>query len=204
MPADPTARQLQVLEFIATRLAQTGGAPSLGEVALAFGIHVNAARKHVQALQDKGLLERTRRQARGIRLPAMRAALAALSLPLVGRVAAGSPILSEGNVEAHFSLDPALFRPRPHFLLRVQGDSMTGAGIADGDLIAVHRTPVAEPGRIVVARLDDEITVKRFVRTRGGGIELHSENPAYAPIAVGPALREFAIEGLYVGAIRRG
>ena len=201
----PTPRQLQILEFLSLRLAQTGGSPSLGEIALAFGIHVNAARKHVQALEAKGHLERAPGQARGIRLPAARSALAALSLPLVGRVAAGSPILSEGNIEANFSLDPAFFRPRPHFLLRVEGDSMTGAGIDDGDLIAVHRTPVADIGRIVVARVDDEITVKRLGRDeRDGTWLLRSENPAYAPIRVEASVREFAIEGLYVGAIKRG
>lgn len=200
---EPTLRQRQILDFIALRLSQTGGSPSLGEIALAFDIHLNAARKHVQALENKGLLERLRGQSRGLRLPGQAGPGAPMALPLVGRVAAGSPILSEGNIEASFSLDPALFRPRPHFLLRVQGDSMTGAGIDDGDLIAVHRTPVADPGRIVVARLDDEITVKRLVRTRAGGVELHSENPAYAPIAIAPTLREFAIEGLYVGAIKR-
>ena len=201
--SEPTLRQLQVLEFIRTRLAQSGGAPSLGEIALAFDVHVNAARKHVQALQAKGLLERSARQARGIRLPATHAAAAALSLPLVGRVAAGSPILSEGNIETSFSVDPALFRPRPHFLLRVEGDSMTGIGIDDGDLIAVHRTPVAEIGQVVVARLDDEITVKRLARDADGQWLLRAENPAYAPIRVDPGLREFAIEGLYVGAIKR-
>lgn len=200
--SEPTFRQQQVLDFIAKRVAQGGGSPSLGEIAVAFDIHVNAARKHVQALENKGLLERLRGQSRGLRLPGL-GAPAPLALPLVGRVAAGSPILSEGNIEASFALDPALFRPRPHFLLRVEGDSMTGAGIEDGDLIAVHRTPEAEPGRIVVARLDDEITVKRLRRTRDGGIELHSENPAYAPIVVERSLREFAIEGLYVGAIKR-
>lgn len=201
--SEPTFRQQQILDFIAGRLAGGGGSPSLGEIAVAFDIHVNAARKHVQALQNKGLLERLAGQSRGLRLPG--AALpATLALPLVGRVAAGSPILSEGNIEASFSLDPALFRPQPHFLLRVQGDSMTGAGIDDGDLIAVHRTPVADPGRIVVARLDDEITVKRLRLARDGGIELHAENPQYAPILVPPTLREFAIEGLYVGAIKRG
>ena len=126
-----------------------------------------------------------------------------LSLPLVGRVAAGSPILSEGNIEASFGVDPALFRPRPHFLLRVQGDSMIGIGIDDGDLIAVHRTPSAQIGQVVVARLDDEITVKRLARDEHGQWLLRAENPAYAPIRVDPTLREFAIEGLYVGAIKR-
>ncbi len=198
----PTPRQLQILDFLATRLAQTGGAPSLSEVALAFGINVNAARKHLQALQAKGLIERSAGLARSVRMPAQNPGFDALSLPLVGRVAAGSPILSEGNIEANFTVDPALFRPRPHFLLRVEGHSMIGAGIDDGDLIAVHRTPVAEPGRIVVARLDDEITVKRLQRDADGWVLL-SANPDFAPIRVAATLREFAIEGLYVGAIKR-
>jgi repressor LexA len=123
-------------------------------------------------------------------------------LPLVGRVAAGAPILSEGHIEARYQLDPALFRPRPDFLLRVEGHSMIGVGIEDGDLIAVHRTPVADPGRIVVARLEGEITVKRLARD-GEGWQLLSANPDFAPIRVPSDSSDFAIEGLYVGAIKR-
>jgi repressor LexA len=110
--------------------------------------------------------------------------------------------MSEGNIEAHYSLDPALFRPRPDFLLRVEGHSMIGAGIEHGDLIAVHRTPVADPGRIVVARLDDEITVKRLQRD-GDSWQLLSANPDFAPIRIDAQRTDFAIEGLYVGAIKR-
>lgn len=127
-----------------------------------------------------------------------------LSLPLVGRVAAGAPILSDAHIAGRYGIDRALFRPRPHFLLRVEGDSMRDAGILDGDLIAVHRTPVAESGQIVVARLDDEITVKRLKRQRDGGLSLLPENPDYAPIPVDPSRQAFAIEGIHVGSIRRG
>ncbi len=203
----PTDRQRQILDFLAGHLADQGRPPTLFEVANAFGIHLNAVRKHLQALAAKGLIERDAGKARGLRLPGTRLGALPrhppLALPLVGRVAAGTPILSEGNVEASFAVDPALFRPRPHFLLRVEGDSMIDAGIRDGDLIAVHRTPDAEHGQIVVARLDGEITVKRLER-RGERLRLLPANPAYAPIAVGRGLVDFAIEGLYVGSIRRG
>lgn len=199
----PTDRQRQILDFLGEHLSVQGRPPTLFEVASAFGIHLNAARKHLQALAAKGLIEREAGKARGLRLPGTLPGRAPLALPLVGRVAAGTPILSEGNLEASFAVDPALFRPRPHFLLRVEGDSMIDAGIRDGDLIAVHRTPEAEHGQIVVARLDGEITVKRLER-RGGRLRLLPANPAYAPIAVGRGLADFAIEGLYVGSIRRG
>lgn len=199
----PTDRQRQILDFLGEHLSVQGRPPTLFEVASAFGIHLNAARKHLQALAAKGLIEREAGKARGLRLPGTLPGRAPLALPLVGRVAAGTPILSEGNVEASFAVDPALFWPRPHFLLRVEGDSMIDAGIRDGDLIAVHRTPEAEHGQIVVARLDGEITVKRLER-RGGRLRLLPANPAYAPIAVGRGLADFAIEGLYVGSIRRG
>ncbi|MBS7455857.1 transcriptional repressor LexA [Coralloluteibacterium stylophorae] len=216
----PTDRQQAILDHLAACLAADGRPPTLAELARAFGILPNAARKHLQALEAKGWIELAAGKARGIRLlggrapspsssgasaaraPRLRALPGGLSLPLVGRVAAGSPILSEGNIEAHFGLDPALFRPRPHFLLRVEGQSMTGAGILDGDLIAVHRTPVADSGRIVVARVEGEITVKRLDASPAR-IRLLSENPAFAPIEIGRDVSDFAIEGLYVGAIRR-
>jgi repressor LexA len=129
---------------------------------------------------------------------------AAAQLPLVGRVAAGSPIMSEGNVEAQYAVDPALFRPHADFLLRVVGMSMRDAGIIDGDLLAVHRTPSAHDGSIVVARLDDEITVKRL-KHRGSQLFLLPENPDFAPIEVDPRRTDsFAIEGVCVGIIRQG
>lgn len=205
MPS-PTPRQRELLDVLTRRIAAGEGAPSLEELATHFDIHINAVRKHLISLAEKGLIELLPGRARGIRLPARaghsRSRGAAFEVPLVGRVAAGSPILSEGHIEAHYALDPALFRPRPDFLLRVEGHSMIGAGIDHGDLIAVHRTPVADPGRIVVARLEGEITVKRLARDDEGW-QLLSANPHYAPIRVEAGHVDFAIEGLYVGAIKR-
>jgi repressor LexA len=201
MPS-PTPRQLEILEVVSRRIAAGHGSPSLEELATHFDIHVNAIRKHLISLAEKGLIELLPGRARGIRLPARRPRSVAFELPLVGRVAAGAPILSEGHIEARYQLDPALFRPRPDFLLRVEGHSMIGVGIEDGDLIAVHRTPVADPGRIVVARLEGEITVKRLARD-GEGWQLLSANPDFAPIRVPSDSSDFAIEGLYVGAIKR-
>lgn len=197
-----TPRQQEILDFLARLQAEGHGAPSLDELATAFDINVNAARKHLIALANKELIELLPGKARGIRLRRPRRP-EVFELPLVGRVAAGAPIMSEGHIEARYALDPALFRPRPDFLLRVEGDSMIEAGIEHGDLIAVQRTPVAEPGRIVVARLEGEITVKRLARD-GAGWQLLPANPAYAPIRIGARHVDFAIEGLYVGAIKRG
>lgn len=202
----PTDRQQAILDHLAAHLAAHGRPPTLGELAAQFGIAVNAARKHLLALEAKGLIEIAAGKARGIRLLGAPPAAGfdipgAIGLPLVGRVAAGSPILSEGNVEAVFAVDPAFFRPRPDFLLRVEGDSMVDIGILDRDLIAVHRTPEAQHGQVVVARIDGEITVKRLHR-RPGELRLLAENAAYAPIEIAPDA-EFAIEGLYVGVIRR-
>ena len=201
----PTDRQQAILDHLAAHLAAHGRPPTLGELAGDFGIAVNAARKHLLALEAKGLIEIASGKARGIRLVGAAAtgfdATPMLALPLVGRVAAGSPILSEGNIEAVFGVDPAFFRPRADFLLRVEGHSMIDIGIFDHDLIAVHRTPQAEHGQIVVARIEDEITVKRLYR-RPDAVRLLPENPAYAPIEIEPGA-DFAIEGLYVGVIRR-
>jgi len=200
---DLTQRQQQILQFLVERIARQGEVPSLNEIAQAFDIHLNAARKHLQALESKGVIERVPGQARGIRLPDREPTLRAMTLPLVGRVAAGTPILAQANIEASYQIDPGLFRPQAHFLLRVEGQSMIDAGIAHGDLIAVHRTPVAEPGRIVVARVDDAITVKRLMREGEDGWLLQAANPEFAPIRVDPNRHEFAIEGLFVGVIRR-
>lgn len=204
----PTDRQQAILDHLAAHLAAHGRPPTLGEVAADFGIAVNAVRKHLLALEAQGLVEIDPGKARGLRVVGGATPSVggfdlppALALPLVGRVAAGSPIMSEGNVEAVFGIDPAFFRPRPDFLLRVEGDSMVDVGILDRDLIAVHRTPDAVHGQIVVARIEDEITVKRLHR-KDGALRLLPENPAYAPIEVAPDAA-FAIEGLYVGVIRR-
>jgi repressor LexA len=206
-----TDRQQAILDHLGAQLASEGRPPTLGELAAAFDISLNAARKHLHALAAKGLLELAPGKARGIRLLGASAASSRsrssrpsiLELPLVGRVAAGSPIMSEGNIEARYTLDATLFYPRADYLLRVEGESMRDAGIRDGDLIAVHRTPVAENGQIVVARIEDEITVKRL-RVEADRLLLLPANPDFEPIVVTARSGSFAIEGLYVGAIRRG
>lgn len=206
-----TENQRRVLDCIERYFAQHGCAPTLREIAetLGFARH-SSAQDYVEALVRKGALERLPRH-RGLRLAARggRArsasahALSAHSLPLIGRVAAGSPILAQGNVEQQIGIDASLFRPAADYLLRVVGSSMRDAGILDGDLIAVHRTVEAAQGRIVVARLDDEVTVKRL-DSRDGRVRLLPENPDFAPIEVDPRRHEFAIEGVYVGVIRQG
>lgn len=210
MPEPLSPRQQHCLDFIAAWTAAEGRPPTLREIAAGLGLEQHSsAQRLVEALARKGWIERSDRH-RGLRLvqsgasaPPRAPRPELLSLPLVGRVAAGAPILSDAHIDAVYAVDAALFRPRPHFLLRVEGDSMTGAGIFDGDFIAVHRTPVADEGRIVVARVEDEITVKRL-RRAGQRFRLDAENPAYAPIFVDPQREAFAIEGLYVGTIRRG
>jgi repressor LexA len=197
-----TANQRRVFDYIRSYMEHNGVAPSLREISeyRGFSRH-SSAQDYVDALIRKGALERLP-QHRGLRL-AQRSRAPAATLPLVGRVAAGSPIMSEGNIEANYAVDPALFRPRADFLLRVVGMSMRDAGIVDGDLLAVHRTQSADDGRIVVARLEDEITVKRLQHRRGR-LQLLPENPDFEPIEVDPRRTDsFAIEGLYVGIIRQ-
>lgn len=203
MDSTLTERQQAILDFLADHQAAHGLPPTVGELAHAFGIQPNAARKHLKALAGKGVLAHAPGKARGFTLPGAGGPGAPLLLPLVGRVAAGTPVLSEGNIQARYGVDPALFRPRPHYLLRVEGESMLGVGIRDGDLIAVHRTPEATIGQIVVARLEGEITVKRLARD-ATGLLLLPENPDFAPIRVPSDASDFAIEGLYVGVIRQG
>ena len=202
----PTDRQQQVLDFIALHLAREGRPPTLREIAEGAGLASHSsAQRCVDALERKGWLARSG-QHRGLRLlaPGDDGALPGMALlPLVGRVAAGAPILADAHVEARYAVDPALFRPRAHFLLRVEGDSMVEAGILDGDLIAVHRTPDALDGQIAVVRVEDEVTVKR-VRRAGRILRLLPANRDYAPIEVDPATTAFAIEGLFVGLVRRG
>jgi repressor LexA len=196
-----TDRQREILEFIALRIGE-GLPPTLAEIAAAFGFNQpRAAYKHLQALQAKGCIELLPGRNRGIRLlePAARARRA--GLPLVGRVAAGAPILAVEHVERHVNVDPVLFKPRADYLLRVKGDSMRDAGILDGDLAAVHRTREARNGQIVVARLGDEVTVKRFRRTRTT-IELLPENPDFQPIIVPFGDVDFELEGIAVGLVR--
>jgi repressor LexA len=197
-----TARQQAVLDFIRECISEHRLPPAQAEIAQAFGFTQRAAEDHIHAIAAKGYLVLQPGKARGIGLagPAANAS-PFLELPLVGRVAAGQPILSEGHIERQFSIDRHMFRPRPHYLLRVEGESMRDVGIMHRDLIAVHRSPDATNGQIVVARIDGEITVKRFRQVRQR-ILLLPENPDFAPIEVDPRTDDFAIEGLYVGSIR--
>ena len=193
-----TRRQAQILQFIKDALEDSGYPPTRAEISRHFDFRSpNAAEDHLRALARKGAIELIAGASRGIRLPA------GLGLPLIGRVAAGSPLLAEENVQGHFRIDPALFRPRADYLLKVRGTSMRDAGILDGDLLAVHRTPEARSGQIVVARLHNEVTVKRLQR-RGSQIELIAENPDFAPIVIDPKRDALAIEGIAVGIIRNG
>ena len=196
-----TANQQRVLDCIRRHLDRNGNAPSLREIAENLGLSSHSsAQDYVEALVRKGAIERLPYH-RGLRLPHRSRASAATLLPLVGRVAAGSPILAAENIEAQHDVDAGLFHPRADYLLRVVGLSMRDAGILDGDLIAVHKSDTAAHGRIVVARLDDEVTVKELDH-RNGRVRLLPANPDFAPIEVDPRRHTFAIEGLYVGLIR--
>lgn len=193
-----TPRQREILDFIRNTVEVLGAPPTRAEIANAFGFAShNAAEEHLKALAKKGVIVLEPGSARGIRL------VEQLGLPLVGSVAAGSPILAVENVQRRYALDASLFTPRADFLLRVRGLSMINAGIFDGDLLAVHRTSEAHNGQIVVARLDDEVTVKRY-RQHGRVVELIAENPDFAPIVVDTRERSLEIEGIAVGLIRGG
>ncbi|MHB1566282.1 MAG: transcriptional repressor LexA [Acidiferrobacter sp.] len=195
-PLPLTARQRQLLAWIAEQIATHGRPPTRAEIATALGFRsANAAQEHLQALARKGAITLTA-GARGIQLPAARAG----GLPVVGRVAAGQPILAYAHITAYYPLDRQLFRPPADYLLTVVGDSMREAGILDGDLLAVQKTALARPGQIVVVRLEDEVTVKRWSE-RGTEIWLLPENPAYVPIIVAPGMA-VAIEGIGVGVLR--
>ncbi len=225
-----TPRQQEIFELIQRAIARTGAPPTRAEIASELGFRsANAAEEHLQALARKGVIELVGGTSRGIRLKAgtLRTVnetrkrggessstasnilpfnlplpgLEQLVLPLVGRVAAGHPILAQEHVEQTYSVEPGLFARRPDYLLRVKGMSMKDAGILDGDLLAVARTRDARNGQIVVARLGDEVTVKRFQRTPQG-IQLLPENPDFNPIAVSPDQEDFELEGLAVGLIR--
>jgi repressor LexA len=200
----PTTTQLRILRFVREYLARHGYPPSVRDIQRAFGFaSPRSAAKHLQALEAQGLIELPVRTARGIRLVGggSIADTSAFNLPLIGKVAAGAPILVEANVERTLRVDCALFKPQPDYLLRVDGDSMVDAGILDGDLVAVRQTPEARNGQIVVARVDDAFTVKVFRRDRRG-IHLLPRNRAHAPIEVDPDC-DFAIEGLYCGLVRQ-
>ncbi len=198
-----TPRQSQILELIRKHLDETGFPPTRAEISRAFGFHsANAAEEHLRALARKGAIELLKGTSRGIRL--LLPEQPAVGLPVVGRVAAGRPILAAEQVEDHHAIDPDLFRPRADYLLRVRGMSMRDAGILDGDLLAVHTTRQAENGQIVVARLEDEVTVKRFHRHGRWKhrVQLLPENPDFSPIEVDLRRQELVIEGLGVGLLR--
>jgi repressor LexA len=207
-PPPLTARQRQILDWIRGYLETTGMPPTRAEIAIGLGFSTpSSAEDHLQALARKGAIEILPGASRGLRLKHIPGMPMQGTLPLVGRVAAGNPILAIENIESHYRLDPALFSPRADYLLRVRGQSMQDAGILDGDLLAVHRASEARNGQIVVARLGgaggDEVTVKRF-RKRGREIVLAPENSAFEPIVVDPRATPFAIEGVGVGLIRSG
>ncbi|WP_312916642.1 transcriptional repressor LexA [Stenotrophomonas sp.] len=196
-------RRAAILSFIRDRVAGHGQPPSLAEIASACGLASRgAARKHVLALTEAGLIEVAPGQARGIRPVGMAAAAELLQVPILGRVAAGSPIGADAGLQDILALDERLFAVAPDYLLRVQGDSMIEDGILDGDLVGVRRRSDARDGQTVVARLDGELTIKRL-SLAGGQLRLLPRNPAYAPIVV-QADQEFAVEGVFCGLVRRG
>ena len=202
-----TERQAEILRLIRELTEVSGFPPTRAEIARSMGFRsVNAAEQHLRALEKKGVLEILAGASRGLRVrdPRPAARLGRLmELPVIGRVAAGSPILAEAHVQGRYQLDPNLFTPRADYLLKVRGLSMRDAGILDGDLLAVHRTEEARSGQIVVARLGDDVTVKRF-RRRGNMVQLLPENPEFDPIELDLRQDELAIEGIGVGVIRSG
>ena len=193
-----TPRQQEILDYIRNNVEMLGAPPTRAEIASAFGFAShNAAEEHLKALAKKGAIVLEPGSARGIRL------VEQLGLPLIGSVADGSPIMAIENVQARYALDASLFKPRADFLLRVRGLSMLHAGILEGDLLAVHRCSEARNGQIVVARLDEDVTVKRY-RKHGSVVELIAENPDFEPIVVDTRVQPLVIEGVAVGLIRGG
>jgi repressor LexA len=197
-----TPRQKQILDMIQEFIADSGMPPTRAEIARELGFKsANAAEEHLRALQRKGVLDLVPGASRGIQLKdSLREQL---GLPLIGRVAAGSPILAEEHIETHYRLDPAFFNPKPHYLLRVYDMSMKNAGILDGDLVAVHRTPEVRNRQIIVARLENEVTVKRY-KQDGSVVWLLPENADFEPIRVNIKEDPLIIEGVVVGVLRRG
>jgi repressor LexA len=198
-----TPRQTEILAFIKRCLEDHGFPPTRAEIAQELGFKSpNAAEEHLKALARKGAIEMTPGASRGIRIPGFEPQTEEDGLPIIGRVAAGAPILAEQHIEESCQINPAFFHPRADYLLRVRGMSMKDVGIFDGDLLAVHTTREARNGQIVVARIDDEVTVKRFERN-GTKVRLIAENPDFAPIEIDLQQQELIIEGLSVGVIRR-
>ena len=217
-----TDRQQQILDLVQSAIERTGAPPTRAEIAAELGFRSpNAAEEHLQALARKGVIELVGGTSRGIRLKsdtlrALNAArlnpygkqyslplphIAQLTLPLVGRVAAGAPILAQEHIDQTYLMEASLFTRRPDYLLKVRGMSMRDAGIMDGDLLAVQKAQDAKNGQIVVARLGDEVTVKRFRRTKTS-IELIPENPDFKTLVVPFGDVDFELEGLAVGLIR--
>ncbi|AEB51918.1 transcriptional repressor LexA [Aeromonas veronii] len=198
-----TPRQAEVLELIKVNMSETGMPPTRAEIAQKLGFKsANAAEEHLKALAKKGVIEIMPGTSRGIRLLLEEEeVLEESGLPLIGKVAAGEPILAQEHIESHYQVDPALFHPRADFLLRVQGMSMKNIGILDGDLLAVHKTQEVRNGQVVVARLDEDVTVKRFQR-KGSQVWLLPENEELSPIEVDLSCQQLTIEGLAVGVIR--
>ena len=197
-----TNRQQQIYDLIQEKISQTGMPPTRAEIAKFFGFKsANAAEEHLKALAKKGYIEMIPGTSRGIRL--VEELLEPEGLPLVGRVAAGEPMLAVEHVEERYKMDGNLFHPPADYLLRVNGESMKDIGILDGDLLAVHQTTEVNNGQVVVARVDEDVTVKRFKR-EGNVVYLHAENEAFSPIKVDLANQVFNIEGIAVGIIRSG
>ena len=199
-----TKRQAEILQLIKDNINDTGMPPTRAEIARELGFRsANAAEEHLKALAKKGFIEILAGTSRGIRLLQDASNDEESGLPLIGQVAAGEPILAQQHVECHYQVDPSLFRPHADFLLRVQGMSMKDIGIVDGDLLAVHKTQQVSNGQIVVARVEDDVTVKRFERKQNQ-VFLHAENPEFSPIVVDLECQPLTIEGLAVGVIRNG
>ncbi|MBA6328099.1 repressor LexA [Colwellia sp. MB02u-6] len=195
-----TPRQQQIFDLIREKISDTGMPPTRAEIAAFFGFKsANAAEEHLKALAKKGYIEMLPGTSRGIRLA--QEFIAEDGLPLIGRVAAGEPILAQEHVEQHYKVDGNLFHPPADYLLRVNGESMKDIGIMDGDLLAVHQTTDVQNGQVIVARVEDDVTVKRFKR-EGNVVYLHAENEGFAPIKVDLKSQQFNVEGLAVGVIR--
>ncbi len=196
-----TPRQQQVFDLIKSKIDETGMPPTRAEIARELGFRsANAAEEHLKALARKQAIEIVPGASRGIRI-LLDAANDEQGLPLIGRVAAGEPILAQEHVESHYQVDPSMFRPQADFLLRVHGESMKNIGIMDGDLLAVHKTQDVRNGQVVVARVEDDVTVKRLER-KGSKVLLHAENEDFSPIEVDLTSQELSIEGIAVGIIR--
>ena len=194
-----TPRQQEVFDLIRSKIDETGMPPTRAEIARELGFRsANAAEEHLKALARKQVIEIVPGASRGIRILVDAANDSADD---AGRVAAGEPILAQEHVEAHYQVDPAMFRPQADFLLRVHGESMKNIGIMDGDLLAVHKTQDVHNGQVVVARVEDDVTVKRLER-KGAKVLLHAENEEFAPIEVDLSCQELTIEGIAVGIIR--